>query len=137
MCIIIIVLIIIIIIFISPPHISILHNDNIIIINKKYQNNLMIIIVNCIRRDKLFKAIKEFIPELLPYIHSACSALSILLWEGDEINSSEGILQGVPIGPLLFCFTIHKLVSSLMSEFSAFYWTMAQWVVILMTSKLI
>ena len=41
---------------------------------------------NCIRRDKILEAIKEFIPELLPYVHSAYSAPSILLWEGDQIN---------------------------------------------------
>ena len=44
---------------------------------------------NCIRRDKILEATKEFIPDLLPYIHSAYSAPSILLWEGDQINSSE------------------------------------------------
>ena len=76
---------------------------------------------NCIRRDKILEAIKEFIPELLPYVHSAYSAPSILLWEGDQIKSSEGVQQGDPIGPLLFCITIHKLVSSLTSEFSVFY----------------
>ena len=76
---------------------------------------------NSLRRDKMLDAIKEFIPELLPFISSAYSAPSVLLWEGEQILSSEGIQQGDPIGPLLFCISIHKLVSSLTSEFKVFY----------------
>jgi hypothetical protein len=76
---------------------------------------------NCIRRDRMLDATKEIIPDLLPYIHSAYSAPSVLLWGSDEISSSEGIQRGDPIGPLLFCITTHKLVSSLSSEFKVFY----------------
>ena len=74
-----------------------------------------------LRRDIMLDAIKEFIPELLPFISSAYSALSVLLGEGEQILSSEGIQQGDPIGPLLFCISIHKLVSCLTSEFKVFY----------------
>ena len=35
--------------------------------------------------------------------------------------SSEVIQQGGPLGPMLFCLTIHELVSSLLSEFIVFY----------------
>ena len=37
------------------------------------------------------------------------------------MNSSEGVQQGDPIGPLLFCLTIHKLISNLKAEFNVFY----------------
>ena len=66
-------------------------------------------------------AVKKFIPELLPYVHSAYSTKSVLLWDKVEITSSEGIQQGDPIGPLLFCLSIHDLVSSLKSEYKIFY----------------
>ena len=33
------------------------------------------------------------------------------------ISSAEGVQQGDPLGPLLFCLTIHELVTSLESEF--------------------
>ena len=57
---------------------------------------------NSIRRDKMLTAVRDFIPELLPYVHSAYSSPSILLWDDVEVNSSEGVQQGDPIGPLLF-----------------------------------
>ena len=76
---------------------------------------------NSIRRDKMLTAVRDFIPELLPYVHSAYSSPSILLWDDVEVNSSEGVQQGDPIGPLLFCLTIHKLISNLKAEFNVFY----------------
>ena len=46
---------------------------------------------------------------------------SVLLWGKVEIASVEGIQQGDPLGPLLFCLSIHDLVSSLKSEYKVFY----------------
>ena len=44
------------------------------------------------------------------------------LYFGDHvIVSSEGVQQGDPMGPLLFCLTILGLTSSLSSEFRVFY----------------
>ena len=54
-------------------------------------------------------------------MHAAYSTPSTLLWNGKQVLSAEGIQQGDPLGPMLFCLTIHKLVSSLSSEFSVFY----------------
>ena len=76
---------------------------------------------NSIRRDKVLEAVEVHIPELLPFVHSVYSAPSTLMWEGDQILSSEGVQQGDPLGPMLFCLTIHELVSSLGSEFKVFY----------------
>ena len=76
---------------------------------------------NSIRRDKLLEAVKGYIPDLLPYVHSAYSAPSVLLWDSIQLSSAEGIQQGDPLGPMLFCLGIHDLVSSLSSEFNVFY----------------
>ena len=38
-----------------------------------------------------------------------------------QILSAEDIQQGDPLGPMLFCLGIHKLVSALSSEFNVFY----------------
>ena len=38
-----------------------------------------------------------------------------------QVSSAEGIQQGDPLGPMLFCLGIHNLVSSLSSEFTVFY----------------
>ena len=69
----------------------------------------------------MLKAVEEYIPDLLPYVHTAYSIPSTLLWNGEQVISAEGIQQGDPLGPMVFCLTIHKLVSSLSSEFSIFY----------------
>ena len=76
---------------------------------------------NSIRRDKMISTVKSHIPELLPYVHSAYSSPSILLWNSAQVLSSEGIQQGDPLGPMLFCLGIHNLVCSLSSEFKVFY----------------
>ena len=39
--------------------------------------------------------VREFVPELLPLVHSAYSAPSTLFW--GETQSSEGVQQGVPL----------------------------------------
>ena len=77
--------------------------------------------LNSIRRDKLLEAVKTYIPDLLPYMHSAYSSPSILLWDDVQLSSAEGIQQGDPLGPMLFCLGIHNLVSSLSSELNVFY----------------
>ena len=76
---------------------------------------------NSIRRDKLLEAVKTYIPDLLPYVHSAHSSPSILLWDDVQLSSAEGIQQGDPLGPMPFCLGIHNLVSSLSSELNVFY----------------
>ena len=49
---------------------------------------------------------------LLAFVHSAYSTSSSLWGGGGEtIQSKEGVQQGDPLGPLLFCLTVHKLVS--------------------------
>ena len=55
---------------------------------------------NCIRQDKLLAAVEEFIPELLPFVHSVYGVPSLLWWGEDEVHSSEGMQQGDPLRPL-------------------------------------
>ena len=74
----------------------------------------------------MFCAVKRFISELLLYVHSAYSTESVLLWGKAEMTSAEGIQQGDPIGPLLFCLSIYNLVSSLKSEYKVFISMMVQ-----------
>ena len=76
---------------------------------------------NSIRQVKMLKAVEEYIPELLPFVHVAYTAPPILLGDGEQVLSAEGVQQGDPLGPLLFCLSIHKIVFSLSSEFIVFY----------------
>ena len=66
---------------------------------------------NTLRRDKMLHAVHACIAALLPFIHSSYSAPSLLYWGEEIIQSREGVQQGDPLGPLLFCLTIHPLVS--------------------------
>ena len=66
-------------------------------------------------------AVEDFILELLPFVHSLYCEPSSLMWGGDTIQSFEGIQQGDPLGPLLFCLTIHEMCRKLKSELSIFY----------------
>ena len=76
---------------------------------------------NTLCRDKMLRAVQTFIPVLLPFVHSFYSAPSSLCWGDKIIQSMEGVQQGDPLGPLLFCLTIHPLVFLLKSELSIWY----------------
>ena len=47
--------------------------------------------------------------------------LPSFFWGEDIIPSSEGVQQGDPLGPLLFCLAIHDLVQQLQSELIVFF----------------
>ena len=76
---------------------------------------------NSIRRDRVLRAVEEYIPSLLPLAHSSYSSPSVLMWYDTQILSAKGIQQGDPLGHMLFCLGIHKLISPLSSDFNVFY----------------
>ena len=53
------------------------------------------------------------IPELYPYCYLAYGARSSLKFEETVIWSEEGVQQGNPLGPILFCLAIHPILLSL------------------------
>ena len=64
----------------------------------------------------MLSAVKDSAPELFKFVFSAYSNPS-----DHVIQSAEGVQQEDPLGPLLFCLTIHPLVLKLTSEFKVFY----------------
>ena len=60
-------------------------------------------------------------PELFPFIHSAYGTPSSLFIGDTVIQSAEGIQQGDPLGPLLFCLTTMEIMEQLRSELIIFY----------------
>ena len=64
----------------------------------------------------MLEAVQDLAPELFPFVHSAYSSPSSLFWGDKILQSSEGVQQGDPLGPLLFCLSIHRLCSQLKSE---------------------
>ena len=71
--------------------------------------------------NKLLKAVEENVPSLLLYVYSSYCAPSSLFWEDKILDSAEGVQQEDPLGPLLFCLTIHNLTTQLVSDFKIFY----------------
>ena len=76
---------------------------------------------NSIRRDKMLEAVQRLAPSIYLFVHSVYSSPSSLFWSDKIIQSSEWVQQGDPLGPLLFCLTIHHVYSLLKSELCIFY----------------
>ena len=76
---------------------------------------------NTIRRNKMLLTVKERVPDSYPLDHLAYSVHSSFFFGGDTSKSAEGIQQVDPLGPLLFCLTIHDMVQELQSAFWVFY----------------
>jgi len=70
----------------------------------------------CTHRREIILAVHSRMPELYSYCRSAYNQPSILFFGPYTVQSQEGTQQGDPIGPLLFCNTVHTLLSSLQSK---------------------
>ncbi len=61
-------------------------------------------------------------PDLLPFAYCSYRYPSLLFLGGDfTISSKEGVQQGNPLGPLLFCLAIHDIIVNLKSRFNVCY----------------
>ena len=76
---------------------------------------------NSVRRDRVLEATLEHIPELYPFVYCCYSTSSHLFFDKHILFSQEGVQQGDPLGPLLFCLAIHPLIKKLKSELRIFY----------------
>ena len=76
---------------------------------------------NSIRRDKMLEACLRFAPDVYPFVFSAYSSPSNLFWGKHQIASAEGVQQGDPLGPLLFCLSIFSLGQQFTSDLSILY----------------
>jgi len=71
---------------------------------------------NTIRRDAVLNAVSGKLPELYRFCHAAYGDTSLLQFGEESISSAEGVQQGDPLGPLLFCLTLQPILSSLSSK---------------------
>ena len=61
------------------------------------------------------------VADLFPFVYFAYCSTS-LLFRGDKtLESAEGVQQGDPLGPLLFCLSVHHLIEQLTSDSKLFY----------------
>jgi hypothetical protein len=76
---------------------------------------------NSIRRDKMLQSVWEKAPWIYPLVYTSYHQPSLLFFGQSSIRSAEGVQQGDPLGPLLFCLSIHDVLVNLQSEFKVFY----------------
>jgi len=71
---------------------------------------------NRLHRRDMPLSVHSRIAELYAFCLSAYSQPSLLFFGPEIVSSEEAPQQGDPIGPLLFCNTIHPLLSSLQAH---------------------
>ena len=76
---------------------------------------------NSIHRDKVLAAASEHLPSLFKYVHSSYGASSFLAFGDHLLLSEEGVQQGDPLDPLLFCLAILPIVKRLSSPINLWY----------------
>jgi hypothetical protein len=69
----------------------------------------------------MLSAVAENAPQIYRFCHLAYDNRSLLKFSTREIFSDEGIQQGDPLGPLLFCMAIHPLMLSCKSPLKIAY----------------
>ena len=71
---------------------------------------------NSVRRDTVLESVHLAAPEIYNYISVSYSKISSLSFGDHTIDSAEGVQQGDPLGPLLFCIAIHPILTSCATE---------------------
>ena len=72
-------------------------------------------------RTHLLSNAIEHLPLAYSYIKSSYDEASFLVRQNDTILSAEGVQQGDPLGPLLFCIAIQHIVDNLKSPLNCWY----------------
>ena len=76
---------------------------------------------NSIRRTAMLKEVNTHIRQASSYINSCYQEKSFLSNNGKIILSEEGVQQGDPLGPLLFCLTLQPIIRKLVSPLNLWY----------------
>jgi len=76
---------------------------------------------NTISRDEILHTFQEVLPELYPFILTCYNSPSDLCFGEFLISSAEGVQQGDPLGPLLFCVAAQKMANLMKSQLNLWY----------------
>jgi hypothetical protein len=76
---------------------------------------------NTVNRSRVLECARDRTPHLFPAILQAYGSPSLLFFGDHQIDSEEGLQQGDPLAPALFCLAIDKLVKSLQSPLNAWF----------------
>ena len=76
---------------------------------------------NSVRRDVILSLVLQYVPELYPFVFQCYRHATTLSFGDFIIESVEGVQQGDPLGPLLFCLAIKELIGRLRSTLNVWY----------------
>jgi len=76
---------------------------------------------NSLHRDAMLESVCRLVPEIYRFCSLSYDKPSLLKFGSHSILSQVGAQQGDPLGPLLFCLTIHPLLTSLSCEMTIGY----------------
>ena len=68
---------------------------------------------NMVSRDEMLRVVYEELPELYTFVHMCYAGSSLLNFGVHQLRSDEGLQQGDPLAPLLFCASTMKLSRSM------------------------
>ena len=71
---------------------------------------------NSVSRQLFLDQCLQVFPGIYSWVKWCYSSPSLLHYNNQFISSSEGVQQGDPLGPLLFCLVLHKLVEKIESQ---------------------
>ena len=74
---------------------------------------------NSIHRETVHRAVPAHIPMLYAFCYLTYANHTSLLFGEDLISSEDGVQQGNPLGPLLFCLYIYHILTAFQSPFIA------------------
>ena len=74
---------------------------------------------NSIHRETVLRAVAAHIPVIYAFCYLTYANHTSLLFGKDLISSEDGVQQGDPLGPLLFCLSIHIILTAFQSPFIA------------------
>ncbi|KAL0219289.1 hypothetical protein P9112_004942 [Eukaryota sp. TZLM1-RC] len=72
---------------------------------------------NSVKRNCIFDVLLHDFPELSAYFYLFYGKKSDLIFDSFTLESSSGVKQGDPLGPLLFCLAIHNIIKMTQQDF--------------------
>ena len=68
------------------------------------------------KREEILRRVADMAPDLYKYVCHAYATETSLAFGSFEIVSKEGVQQGDPLGPLLFCLCLHPIITNLQCD---------------------
>ena len=91
-------------------------NENQTIVKIDFKNAF-----NTLNRNIFLKDVMKNVQIAAPFIEAAYSKASFLLFNDEVILSEEGVQQGDPLGPLIFCLSLQSVIDKLTCPLNLWY----------------